>query len=312
MTSPRDLVGYGAKPPRVEWPHGARLALNIVLNYEEGSEANPLLGDDLRDERAEAVYSVPRTERELMQEAMFEYGSRVGHWRLMSLLDEYDMKATVFATGMALELNPEICQAFADHEYDFVGHGYRWLPHYGMSLEAERQDVLDCVAVIQRMAGRQVRGWFNRPPITVATRQIVAEAGLLYDSTTVDDDLPHYAQVAGRPLLILPYSLDTNDTRFWQGGFVTGQQFFEYLRDAFDYLYKESGTVPRMMSVGLHGRIQRPGRTAGVQRFLDHVQGFRDVWVARRDEIAEVWSEQFAPPNAWNWAPSSKLSKVRE
>lgn len=298
----RDFIGYGDSRPKVEWPEGARLALNIAVNYEEGGEPSLLLGDPLREERAEASYAVPRTERELIQESTFEYGSRVGHWRVMRVLDEYEGTCSVFAVGKALEENPEIARAFASRGYDFVGHGYRWSGHYGMSLEQEQADVHACIETVRRLTGCNVLGWFNRPPVTLHTRRVIAETGLLFDSTAVNDDLPYYQDVAGRPLLVIPYSLDTNDTRYWKGGYVTANDFFEYLRDAFDALYAESGRTPLMMSVGLHGRIiGRPGRIAALRRFLEHVRSFDDVWIARRSDIARVWAEQFAPEDAWNW-----------
>jgi len=297
----RDLVGYGADLPRVEWPGGARLALNFAINCEEGSEAGPLLGDARRDARSEAEYAVDPADRDLMQEAAFEYGSRVGHWRIMRLFDEFEMTATVFAAAMALESNPPLTRAFVEHGYDFVGHGYRWQGHYGRDLDELREDVSRALRTIEELTGKPVRGWFNRPPAALTTRRVLAEAGLLFDSTTIADDLPYYADVAGRPMLVVPYALDTNDTRFWRAGLLTGEQFFHYLRDAFDCLYRESAEAPRLMSVGLHGRVQRPGRAEGLRRFLDHVRGHDDVWIAGRTEIATAWAERFAPPDAWNW-----------
>lgn len=297
----RDLLGYGRNPPRVEWPGGAKLALNIAINYEEGGEGSILLGDPVREERAEATYNVPKTERELIQESTFEYGSRVGHWRVLDTLDRHGVTCSVFAVGKALELNPEIAAAFAERGYDMVGHGYRWAGHFGMTEEEEREDIRGCIDAIERLTGQRISGWFNRPPISLSTTRILAEEGLMYDSTAVDDDLPYYRNVAGRPMLIVPYSLDANDTRYWKGAFVTADDFFLYLRDAFDALYRESSQVPRMMSVGLHGRIiGRPGRILALDRFLDHVRRHQDVWIARRSDIARVWAEQFGPADAWN------------
>jgi peptidoglycan/xylan/chitin deacetylase (PgdA/CDA1 family) len=274
----------------------------VVLNYEEGAEPHPDLGDSLREERAEATYTVPRTERELIQESSFEYGSRAGHWRVLRLLDQYEATCTIFAVGYALELNPEITRAFAARNFDMVGHGYRWRGHFGMTEEEERLDVQKCAETVQALTGQVIGGWFNRPPVSLQTRRVLAEEGLFFDSTAVNDDLPYYTDVAGRPMLVVPYAIDANDTRFWKGGYDTAAEFFEYLRDAFDVLYRESQTVPLMMSVGLHGRIiGRPGRILALERFLDHVRSRPDVWISRRTDIATTWADQFAPDDAWNW-----------
>jgi peptidoglycan/xylan/chitin deacetylase (PgdA/CDA1 family) len=180
-----------------------------------------------------------------------------------------------------------------------------------MTEAEERDDVRRCLTAVKSVTGLDVGGWFNRPPISTSTRRILAEEGLFFDSTTVDDDLPHYADVAGRPMLILPYALDANDTRFWKGGYVTAGDFFEYIRDAFDVLYRESSQVPQMMTVGLHGRIiGRPGRVSALQRFLDHVRSFPDVWIARRTDIARAWAEQFAPTDSWNWPWQARTPEV--
>ncbi len=300
----RDLIGYGGKPPRVEWPGGARLAVSFALNYEEGSEPSPLLGDRGRELLTDPLYaSVPVEERELFQEQAFEYGSRAGHWRVIAALDEYEMPCSVFATAMALQLNPLITAAFVERSWDMVGHGYRWLGHHGMSEEEERTDIRRCVTTIRELTGQTITGWFNRPPISLDTRRILAEEGLFWDSSSIDDDLPHYADVAGKPMLIVPYSLENNDTRFWKSqGFITANHFFEYCRDAFDVLYRESARQPCMLSIGLHGRIiGRPARIAGLHRLLDHIRSQPGVWVAPRSDIARAWAEQFAPDGAWNW-----------
>ncbi|MGZ0152894.1 polysaccharide deacetylase family protein [Kribbella sp. WER1] len=304
-TVERDLVGYGSRPPRVEWPDGARIAVNIAINYEEGSEGNPLLGDRTRDERAWVPSRLPPERRDLMQEAEFEYGSRVGIWRLLSLLEDRSMPFSVFASAQALEVHPELARSFAERDCDIVGHSYRSVARLDKTEDDERADIRRVIDTVKRLTGKDVLGSFPRPPITEHTRRVLAEAGLLYDSGTTNDDLPYFAPVAGRPMLVLPYATDTNDARFWGGssgpGFATGTEFFEYLRDAFDFLYQESAAVPRMMSIGLHARIMRPGRAMGLLRFLDHLKSFGDVWVARRDQIALSFAEQYAPPDMWNW-----------
>jgi allantoinase len=300
---PRDFVGYGDNPPKFEWPSGATLAINVVLNYEEGSERTPLEGDTEREPLVEAKYDVPAGERELFTESTFEYGSRVGVWRVLRTLDTFEIQPTVFACAVALERNPVVTQALVERGCDFVGHGYRWIPHTGMSREQEREQIRRCVDAIQRLTGRKVRGWFTRPPNTVNTRELLADEGLLYDSGAVNDDVPYFQTVARRPFMIVPYSLDINDTKFFKNQFFTSQDFAQYGIDSFDSLYSDSLRTPRMMSIGLHSRIiGRPGRLPGLQRLLTHIRRHKGIWFASRDDIAEWWARNFAPKNAWNLA----------
>jgi peptidoglycan/xylan/chitin deacetylase (PgdA/CDA1 family) len=304
MPPNRDFRGYGQKIPNAAWPNGARVAVSIVVNYEEGSERTPLEGDAVRETSAEATYATTAGDRELIQESTFEYASRAGHWRLHRLLTDYGIRATVFACGMALERNPEYARAIGEGPFDIVGHGYRWIPHYGLTANEERENISRNVEVVRELTGREVHGWFTRPLPTEGTRSILAAEGISYDCTAVNDDLPYYADVDGRPMLIVPYSLDANDVRFWKGPVFTAGQFHEYLRDAFEVLYEEGAERPRMMSVGLHGRISgRPGRVLGIRRFLDDILGRERVWIAGRDEIARHWQSLYAPPEAWNPIP---------
>jgi allantoinase len=299
--APRDLVGYANHLPSFQWPQGGRLALNLVINFEEGSERNPLDGDLDREPLVEAKYDVPAGERELFTESTFEYGSRVGVWRLLELLDEFQVTATVFACGLALERNPAVAKAFVARGYDFVGHGYRWVPHTGMTTEQEHGDVRMCADAVRKMTGYSIHGWFTRPPNTVNTRQVLIEEGLLYDSGAVNDDLPYFQVVQGRPMLIVPYSLDVNDTKFFKNQFFTARDFESYAIDSFDTLHAQSQRSPLMMSVGLHSRIiGRPGRLIGLRRFLEHVRRHNDVWITGRDTIATFWADEFAPESTWN------------
>ncbi|MBI3067589.1 MAG: polysaccharide deacetylase family protein [Betaproteobacteria bacterium] len=299
---PRDFVGYGRKPPKFEWPNAARLALNIVVNYEEGAERNPLDGDPERETAGESPYPARPGEREPMQESVYEYGSRVGIYRVIDVFDKYQVSPTIFACAVALERNPPVTQEFVERQYDVVSHGYRWLSHLGFSEQKEREQMQKAQESFQRTIGRRVLGWFNRTPQTINTRRILAEEGFLYDSQAVNDDLPYYQDVQGRPFLIVPYTLDLNDGRFWRGTFHTGRDFEVYCVDSFDTLYRESARTPRMMTVGLHPKvIGRPGRIGGLDRFLAYVREFPDVWLASRTEIARFWAGRFAPPNAWNW-----------
>lgn len=293
---PRDFVGYGENPPKADWPNGARLALNMVINYEEGSERNPLEGDPVREPTSEAAYPVGPTERELGQESIYEYGSRVGIWRIMHTFDQYDVPCTIFCCPVAMERNPEVTQGFVKRGYDMVGHGYRWIDHHGLTEDQEREDIRKCVELTQKLTGQRMIGWFTRPPQTTATRRILQEEGFLFDSFCFNDDLPYWTQVNGKPFLVVPYTLENNDTRFWKTSFFTATDFFHYIRDTFDVLYAESAQTPRMVSLGLHPRIiGRPGRIKALQNFLEHVRSFPDVWICRRTDLAKHWTERHPP-----------------
>jgi peptidoglycan/xylan/chitin deacetylase (PgdA/CDA1 family) len=295
---PRDLVGYAGTPPDFCWPGGARIAVNFVLNYEEGAERSPLEGDTDREWLVEATYVVPPGERELYLESTFEYGSRVGVWRVLDLLDHYGVAPTVFACGQALERNVPVARAFNERGCDYVGHGYRWLPPTGLGLEQERKEIRRGRDAIHAVTGQPVRGWFWRPSNTVRTRQILAEEGFLYDSFAMNDDLPYFQPVAGRPFLIVPYSLDVNDARFHKAEFVVGRDFSTYAIDAFEALVSDG--TPAMMSIGLHCRIiGRPARIGALERVLAHVAGRDEVWIASRTQIAEFWMANFGPEDAW-------------
>ncbi|MFT3866079.1 MAG: polysaccharide deacetylase family protein [Solirubrobacterales bacterium] len=293
----RDLVGYGGSSPTVTWPGGARVAVNCVLNYEEGAERSPLEGDQDREWLVEAKYAVPPGERELYLESTFEYGSRTGVWRVLDALDRYGVTPTIFACGQALERNAEVAAAFVARGCDFVGHGYRWLPPTGLSPDEEREQIRRGREAIRRCTGQPVRGWFWRPPNTVDTRRILRAEGFLYDTFAFNDDLPYYEDVDGHPFLVVPYSLDINDARFHKSQLFVAEDFSRYAIDSLEALLADG--EPRMMSVGLHCRIiGRPARIAGIERFLDFACGRDDVWLATRTEIAEHWAANVAPPAA--------------
>lgn len=301
-SAPRDLMGYGRRPPRVDWPGSSRLAVCLSLNYEEGSELSISFGDERREMRSEFDYGLSPSERDLFQESNYEYGSRVGHWRILDLFEEYEIQCTVNAVGMALEANPAMAEFLRSSHHDIVGHGQRWVPSAAMDCDTERATVREALATIEETTGRSVRGWFSRPAISTNTRTILAEEGLFYDANSIADDLPYYTDVRGRPFLVVPYGLDTNDSGYWKERFVTADDFFRYLRDAFDWLYLESRRTPRMLSIGIHGRISgRPSRMQALRRFCDYIMTKRAVWIAGRTQIAEVWARQFAPDGAWNW-----------
>ena len=298
---PRDLVGYGAQPPDPGWPGGARIAVSIVLNYEEGGEYCLLHGDGhsesvLTDMDRPAALA---GERNPNVEQNFEYGARVGVWEVMRLLRSRGIDATVYAVGMALERNPAVAAALAEWGVEVAGHGYRWIDYQFVSEAAERADMLRCVETITRMIGRRPVGWYTGRP-SLATRRLAVETGgFLYDSDAYNDDLPYWMKVAGQAHLVVPYSFDNNDSRMNRSqGFETGDQFFAYARDAFDWLYRGGAEGrPKMMSVGLHARIiGRPGRIGALARLIDHMQSRDGVWFASREAIARHWRARFPPP----------------
>ncbi|TAN31996.1 hypothetical protein EPN29_11010 [bacterium] len=308
---PRDWVGYGDRPPDFEWPGGSRMAVNIVINYEEGAEPNPLDGDAEVEPLGELGRFPTRPgERQVMIESQYEYGSRVGVWRLMDILDKYEARATVFASALALERNPLATEAMVRRGYDMVGHGYRWISHFTMAEDSERADIRQAVESIRRTTGQRIAGWFTRGPQTLITRRILAEEGFLFDSGASNDDLPYFQPVLGRPFLVVPYTLTSNDWRFWQGTLFTARDFAQYCIDEFDVLHAESRRKPRMMSVGLHARITgRPGRALALDHFLAHVRDQGDAWVTTSTAIARFWLERFAPTQTWNWPETDHAKK---
>jgi allantoinase len=302
---PRDFRGYGSATPIFQWKDRARVAINFAINYEEGTERSPLLGDGRRDSRSWSKSVLPQTERDLIQEADYEYGTRAGIWRLLRVFAEFKAPFSMFVSSEALPINPELIERLRLVDCDFVSHGTRSITRLNLSPQEERADLRRCIDQVLELTGKRILGAFPRPPITENSRAIMAEEGLLYDCATTNDDLPYYTDVLGRPMLIVPYALDTNDARFWGGqtgpGYTGSTDFFDYLRDAFDVLYQESDRTGRMMSVGLHARIMRPGRVAAVRRFIEYVSRFDDVWIAQRNEIAFDFARRFAPDRAWNW-----------
>ena len=291
----RDLVGYGPNPPVVEWPGGARIAVSMVVNYEEGAEYSTLDGDSHHETNSEVPSPVPPGQRDVFNESFFEYGSRVGVWRLLDLLDRYQAPATFFCCALALERNPEAAREIVARGHEVCGHGYRWEEHHLMSRDEEHESIRKTVESLTRTTGQRPVGWFTRYGASVNTRELVAtEGGFIYDSGAMNDDLPYYTTVNDNPWLVVPYSMETNDARFWRGGLTSVSDFYEYLKDTFDCLFQEGVHTPKMMSVGLHCRIAgRPARSMAVQRFLEYARGFPGVWFARRDEIARWWLEHY-------------------
>jgi len=298
---PRDLRGYGPRPPDPRWPNGARIAVSIVLNYEEGGESCILHGDTHSESVLTDVGADPLANaRNLNVESLFEYGSRVGFWEIMRVLSERRVDATVYAVGMALERNPEVAAAIAASGLEVACHGQRWIDYQDIPEAVERADIRRNLEVITRLIGRRPVGWYTGRPGANTRRLVVETGGFLYDSDAYNDDLPHWTRVGEADHLVIPYSFDTNDSRLQRGGdFATGEEFLVYCRDAFDWLYK-SGCEgrPRMMTVGLHGRIiARPGRLGALARLLDHIQKHEGVWLCSRERIARHWIA-FHPPAA--------------
>ncbi|MFQ6026998.1 MAG: allantoinase PuuE [Dehalococcoidia bacterium] len=292
----RDFVGYGRNVPQVRWPEQARIAISLVVNYEEGSEYSLLDGDDHHETNNEVPSPVPAGQRDLMNESFFEYGSRVGVWRLLDIFARHQVKSTFYCCAQALERNPEVAREIVAQGHEPCGHGYRWEEFHSMDREAERQDILKTIESIQRTTGERPQGWFTRYGPSINTRQLVVEeGGFIYDSIATNDDLPYFVREAGRPWLVIPYSFETNDARFWRGGLNSVGDFYEYLKDSFDCLYEEGQTHPKMMSVGLHCRITgRPARSRAVAKFIQYAQGFPNVWFARRIDIARWWLQHYS------------------
>jgi allantoinase len=291
---PRDLIGYGAGVPQVSWPDDARIAVSLVLNYEEGGEACVLHGDTHSESVLTDLGAVPalRGARDLNVESNFEYGSRVGFWSIMELLRASGVPATIYAVGMALERNPAAAAAMARSGFEVACHGQRWLDYHAVPEAAERADMLRNIEVITRLTGRRPVGWYTGRPGPNTRRLVVESGGFLYDSDAYNDDLPYWTRVAGRAHLVIPYSFDNNDSRLQRGGdFATGEEFYSYCRDAFDWLYRLGAEGrPRMMSIGLHGRIiGRPGRLGALARLIEHMQRHERVWLCTRSAIARHW-----------------------
>ncbi|MCY3544501.1 MAG: allantoinase PuuE [Chloroflexi bacterium] len=293
----RDFIGYGANPPVIEWPGNARIAISVVVNYEEGSEKSLLDGDLAHETNNEVPSPVPLDQRDLYNESFFEYGSRVGVWRLMNMFDKYGIKSTFFCCALAFERNPEVALAVVERGHEVCGHGYRWEEYHSMPRDEEAAAIKKTVESLQQTTGERPVGWFTRYGPSVNTRELVAgEGGFIYDSGVLNDDLPYYTPVLGNLWLVLPYSFETNDARFWRGGLNSVGDFYEYLKDTFDVLYEEGRTHPKMMSIGLHCRIAgRPARSRALDRFIQYARSHPGVWFARRDEIAKWWLEHYPP-----------------
>jgi len=286
---PRELAGYAGKPPEPKWPRGARVALQFVLNYEEGGENSVLHGDKASEAFLSEIIGAQPLEgaRHMSMESIYEYGARAGVWRLLELFRRYDTPLTVFGVAMAMERNPAVVDAFLKAGHEIASHGWRWINYQSVPLELEREHMQRAIEIHHRLTGERPLGWYTGRTSPNTRRLVVEDGGFVYDADDYSDDLPWYDTRHGKPQLIVPYTLDANDMRFATAqGFNSGDDFFNYLKDAFDVLYAEGG---RMMSVGLHCRlVGRPGRAASLERFLKYVRT-KKAWVARRLDIARHW-----------------------
>ena len=298
---PRDLLGYGRNPPHPQWPGQARVALQFVLNYEEGGENAVLHGDGGSEQFLSEMFNPPSfTERHMSMEGIYEYGSRVGVWRILREFEKRGLPLTVFGVGMALQRHPELTAAFVELGHEIACHGWRWISYQNLDEATEREHMRLGLDAIEKLTGNRPLGWYTGRDSPQTRRLVADEGGLLYDSDYYGDDLPFWMKVkrtdgAVVPRLVVPYTLDTNDMRFsLPQGFAQAEDFFIYLRDSFDALYAEGDpngqNAPKMMSIGMHCRLLgRPGRLVALQRFLDHVAKHDKVWVCRRVDIARHW-----------------------
>ena len=308
MTSdyPRDLIGYGSNPPRANWPGNARIAVQFVLNYEEGGESNVLHGDEYSEQfLSEIIGAAPYQDRHMSMESIYEYGSRVGVWRILREFQRRSLPLTVFAVATALQRHPDLTAEFQRLGHEIACHGLKWIHYQNVGIDIEREHMRVAVKIFQELTGEHPLGWYTGRDSPNTRSLVVEHGGFLYDSDNYGDDLPFWTQVdlpnggAKQPQLVVPYTLDTNDMRFaTPQGFNSGEQFFSYLKDTFGVLYREGEETPRMMSIGLHCRLAgRPGRFAALQRFLDHIEQYDQVWVCRRVDIAKHW-HKYHPPKA--------------
>lgn len=295
----RDFEGYGNNPPDPKWPSDAKLALNFVVNIEEGSE--PSVPDGYLDTEAGLTEAGgdPIPGRNLAAETMFEYGSRVGFWRIARLFNERGLPATAMACGLALERNPAICDFLKTSDFDACAHGWRWEHHRNLTRDEEAERIARTVEAFRRHLGQAPAGWYCRYGPSLNTRSLlVAHGGFAYDSDAYNDELPYWTKVGQTAHLVVPYSLVTNDAKFLRGGLATAEDFFISLKDAFDWLRAEGAEHAKMMSIGLHLRIAgHPGRAAGLARFLDYAIKHDDVWICRREDIARHWAATHPYPN---------------
>jgi peptidoglycan/xylan/chitin deacetylase (PgdA/CDA1 family) len=288
----RDLIGYGRHVPAGRWPGGARVAVSLCLNVEEGSERSFAAGDNVNENSGESLRVFPPGVRNLAMESIFEYGSRAGVHRILRLFDRYGVKCTAFAAAVALAINREVADWLVEADHEICSHGWRWSEQWTMSRDEERDRIHKAIALFEEVCGKRPDGWYSRYGASVNTRELLVEAGFLYDSDAYNDDLPYFTQVKGKRHVVVPYSMTYNDGRYLAGQLGGPDDFFSLARRAFDYLWEEGATHPRMMSIGLHPRwVGQAGRASALREFIEHALGRGQVWFAKRADIARWWIE---------------------
>lgn len=293
----RDFIGYGENKPKVTWKNNAKVAINFVLNYEEGAENCILNGDTESECYLSEIFGVPPLPgaRNIILESGYEYGSRAGVWRILDLFKDRQIPFTMYAAGMAMEMNPKaIERTFADG-HEICSHNYRWIDYNTVPIDTEREHIQKCIDIQKQITGERPVGMYTGRYSANTRKLLVEDGGFLYDSDDYSDDLPFWNTDYDSPLLIVPYSLVANDFKFLQPfGFANGEQFYQHLKDTFDTLYAEGTTCPKILNIGLHARIiGHPGRFQGLKKFIDYILQFDDIWITRRDEIAKTWIQQF-------------------
>ncbi len=289
---PRNMVGYGSNPPKINWPNKARIAVQFVLNYEEGGENSVLHGDKFSEIfLSEIIGAKPIKGRHINMESLYEYGSRAGFWRIHNLFKKYNLPLTVFGVGMAMERSLEICKEMKKSNYEIASHGWRWIDYQNISKSIEKKHMKKAINIIKKIFGQRPVGWYTGRCSPNTLDLVMEEGGFLYCSDTYSDDLPYWEKRGKKKQLMIPYTLDNNDMRFLTNqGFNYGDQFYNYLKDSFDALYEEGKENPKMMSIGLHCRIiGKPGRIQSLKKFLDYVTNFDKVWICKREDIAKHW-----------------------
>jgi putative urate catabolism protein len=293
------MTGYGKESIHPNWPNNAKIAVQFVLNYEEGGENSILHGDDASETFLSEIIGAKAYQgaRHMSMESLYEYGSRSGVWRILRLFEEFNIPITIFAVGLAIARNRQLADYLVDHNYDICAHGFRWIDYQFVEEEVEREHIKDCISILTEFLGKRPEGWYTGRNSPNTRKLVIEEGGFLYDSDAYDDDLPYWANdfETDKKHLVIPYTLDVNDMRFASPqGFNSGDQFFNYLKDSFDALYLEGEVAPKMMSVGMHARILgRPGRIMAMRKFLEYVSTFNDVWFCSRREIADHWYKNF-------------------
>jgi peptidoglycan/xylan/chitin deacetylase (PgdA/CDA1 family) len=301
MTNPaRDFRGYGQTPPHAQWPGNARIAININLNFEAGGERSMMDGDGTSESMlTDTGFPAYPGKRSQIVESAFEYGTRVGVWRILRILKKFDVKCSVLGVVKSLERNPDAVEAFMTDGHEIVSHGYRWLDYQSVDEPTEREHIRLAVESIKAMTGKAPVGWMTGRPSENTRRLLAEHGGFLYDRDTLNDELPYWVEVGQKPYLVIPYSYESNDNRYDHNGFGTAEDFARYMIDCFDMLYEEGLDRPKIMSIGLHDRlVGRPARAVGLVKFLEHVRKHDRVWFCSGQDIAEHWRKTHPYPGA--------------